>query len=337
MRPAATFLPRFRLCRSAALVATGALLISFAAAGCEGEVTGAIPDGPRGASDGPVPSIDAPGDSDDAAVPADATPGDRAGPGIKPTADNTGVPAGVDLMVIDHDVVLDEDGAMLDAVDVHGTVTIAANQVRVTRSIIRGRELSGNGAALRIDSGEDIVVEDVQILPSVPTVFLDSVWASGATLRRMDIQGGVDGIKAGSSTTIEYSYIHDMTSFDSDPNQGGGATHNDAIQILSGSVLRITGNNLVVTTDQNAAIQVTQDFGEVSDLVIAQNWADGGGCTFNFSHNGGDSLAVTTRDNRFGRGSFYDCPILKSTQTTLDSAGDVFDDTGEPVPVQTHD
>ena len=262
---------------------------------------------------------------------------DRAGPGVEPTADNTGVPAGVELTEMDGDLTIDQDGTVVDAIDLHGVLTIAASDVHVTRSIIRGRALTGNGAALRIDSGAGIVIEDVQILPSAPTVYMDGVWASGATLRRMDIQGGVDGVKAGSGTTIEYSTIHDLVSFDSDPNQGGGATHNDCIQILDGDVLRVTGNQLVAGMDQNAAIQVTQDFGPVTDLVITDNWADGGGCTFNFSHNGGASLAVTTQDNRFGRTSFYDCPILKSTQTTLDSSGDVYDDTGEPVPVQTHD
>ena len=30
--------------------------------------------------------------------------------------------------------------------------------------------------------------------------------------------------------------------------------------------------------------------------------------------------------NRFGRNSFYDCPILKSTQTTLELTGNVWDD-----------
>ena len=41
--------------------------------------------------------------------------------------------------------------------------------------------------------------------------------------------------------------------------------------------------------------------------------------------------------NRFGRNSFYNCPILKSTQTTLELTGNVWDDTGRTVPVQTHD
>lgn len=90
--------------------------------------------------------------------------------------------------------------------------------------------------------------------------------------------------------------------------------------------------------DQNSAIQITEDFGVVSDVHIESNWADGGGCTFNFSHKGQASLGdLHTKGNRFGRNSFYGCPILKSTQTTLDSQGDVWDDDGTAVPIQTHD
>ncbi|HMF43489.1 MAG TPA: hypothetical protein VKQ32_22605, partial [Polyangia bacterium] len=123
-----------------------------------------------------------------------------------------------------------------------------------------------------------------------------------------------------------------------DPNQNGGPTHNDAIQILEGTGIHIVGNQLVAAMNQNAAIQVTQDFGAVGDLHMETNWADGGGCTFNISHKGAASLTdVHAIGNRFGRNSFYGCPILKSTQTTLDSSGNVWDDDGTPVPIQTHD
>jgi hypothetical protein len=49
------------------------------------------------------------------------------------------------------------------------------------------------------------------------------------------------------------------------------------------------------------------------------------------------ALLVGAAANRFGRHSFFDCPILESTRTTLVSSGDVWDDDGTRVPVQTHD
>lgn len=98
------------------------------------------------------------------------------------------------------------------------------------------------------------------------------------------------------------------------------------------------GNELVASRDQNAAVQITQDFGAVGDVHLESNWADGGGCTFNISHKGAASLTdVHAIGDRFGRNSSFDCPILKSTETTLDSSGNVWDDDGTAVPIQTHD
>jgi len=258
-------------------------------------------------------------------------------PGARPTAMNTGVPPGVALTVVDQDVSVVQDGTTLDAQDIHGFVSVRASHVKITRSIVRGGIATANAAGVRVVSGTDILIEDSEIGIANPSAFIDAVSGSNFTVRRANIHGGVDGMKLGSNSTVECSFIHDLASFASDPNQGGGPTHNDAIQILSGSTIRIVGNQLVVSKSQNAAIQVTEDFGPVGDLRIEANWADGGGCTFNLSHKGGTSLAVSTANNRFGRNSFYACPILKSTQTTLTSVGDVWDDDGTPVPVQTHD
>jgi hypothetical protein len=261
----------------------------------------------------------------------------RACPGAKPDATNTGVPPGVALTVIDHDVTVTDDNAVIDAQDIHGFLIIRASHVRVTRSIVRGRATTSNAGVIRVDSGTDVLIEDTEIAVAAPSATVDGLWGEGFTARRLDIHGGVDGIKASSNDTIACSYVHDLASFASDPNQGGGPTHNDAIQILEGSSIRIVGNQLVAATDQNAAIQVTQDFGAVTDLRIDGNWADGGACTFNLAHKVADALTVSTSGSRFGRHSFFDCPILKSTKTTLVSSGDVWDDDGSKVPVQTHD
>jgi hypothetical protein len=259
-------------------------------------------------------------------------------PGARPDATNTGVPSGVALTAVNHDVTVTADGTTIDSQDIHGFLVIKASHVRVTRSRVRGGVASANGDGIRVASGTDILIEDTEIGLETPSAFLDGVSGSNFTVRRANIHGGVDGMKLGSNSTVECSFIHDMKSFASDPNQGGGATHNDAIQILSGTSIHITGNALVAAKDQNSAIQVTEDFGAVGDLHIEANFADGGGCTFNLSHKGAASLKdVFTTDNRFGRNSFYDCPILKSTQTTLVSTRDVWDDDGTPVPIQTHD
>jgi hypothetical protein len=268
---------------------------------------------------------------------ADVAP-DAAGPACtaKPDVTSTGVPANVALTQITQDVTVTQDGTVIDAQDIHGFLTIQASHVTVKRSIVRGRATTATTAIIRIDSGTDILLEDTEVAADTPSVDLDGVWGSGFTARRMNIHGGVDGMKLGDDSLVECSYVHDLVEFASDPNQGGGATHNDCIQILSGTNITIRMNQLVAAKSDNSAIQVTQDFGLVSNLLVDTNWADGGGCTYNFSHKGGNSLVVTTSSNRFGRNSYFDCPILRSLSTTLNSSGDVWDDDGTPVPVQAH-
>jgi hypothetical protein len=258
--------------------------------------------------------------------------------GTKPDATNTGVPPGTSLTVTNGNVTVTQDGTTIDAKDIHGFLVVQASHVRITRSIVRGGTATQNGDGIRVQSGTDILIEDTEVAIANPSPYLDGIAGSNFTVRHANIHGGVDGMKLGSNSTVECSYIHDLVSFASDPNQGGGPTHNDAIQILSGTGIHIVGNQLVAAKDQNAAIQVTQDFGAVGDLHIESNWADGGGCTFNISHKGAATLTgVTVTNNRFGRNSFYNCPILKSTQTTLVMSGNVWDDDGTSVPVQTHD
>ena len=324
------------------------VVVAAAAAACGGG-SGAVPDGSAGAGGGASGSAGsggtaAPGGTGGSTGAAGT--GGSAGtggaapscPGSKPTAANTGVPAGVALTVVNGDVMVSQDGTTVDAQDIHGFLIIAASNVRVTRSIVRGRATTSNAGVIRINSGTNIVIEDVEIAVAAPSATVDGLWGDHFVARRLNIHGGVDGLKLGSNSTVECSYVHDQSSFASDPNQGGGPTHNDAIQILDGTGIRIAGNQLVAAKDQNAAVQVTQDFGAVGDLHLESNWADGGGCTFNISHKGAASLAdVHLIGNRFGRNSFYDCPILKSTQTTLELSGNVWDDTGMTVPVQTHD
>src|SRR5450432_181235 len=258
-------------------------------------------------------------------------------PGARPDATNTGVPSGVTPTVVDHDVTITEDNTAFDSMDVHGFLVVKASNVKITRCIVRGGVATHNGDGIQIASGTGTLIEDSEVALAHPSAYLDGIGGSDFTVRRCNIHGGVDGMKVGSNSSVECNYIHDMSSFDSDPNQNGGPTHNDAIQILSGTKIRITGNQLIAAKDQNSAIQVTQDFGVVADLVVASNWADGGGCSFNFSHKGQPSLAVTATDNRFGRNSFFNCPILHSIETTLTTSGNVWDDDGTPVPIQMHD
>jgi hypothetical protein len=264
-------------------------------------------------------------------------------PGGKPTAKNTGVPPGVSLRVVRGDQTYSRDNQVVSGLDIHGYVRITGENVTLKNSIVRGGARRCNAAVISVSEGGSAKIVDTEVDPTNPNACLDGVWAVNATLQRMNIHGVVDGVKAGDNVTVTDSYIHDLSRFDSDPNQGGGQTHNDSVQSFEGNRnITLRHNNLVAGREDNAAFQVTQDGGgRATDLRIEDNWLDGGGCTLNFAHNGGPTpmTGIYVVNNRFGRNSSYDCPILLSTQTRLSqNSGNVFADNGRPIPApQRHD
>ena len=271
--------------------------------------------------------------------PAITTAPTVARPGGRPGPTNTGVPAGTALSVVNGDLVVTTPGAVIDAKHIKGALIIRASNVKVTRSLIDGRAGSDS---VDIQSGSGILLQDDEVTVAQPSVTIDSMHVRGATLNRLNIHGGVDGMKLGSNSTVENCWIHGLQYFSSDPAQGGKPTHNDTIQIMSGSNIHIVGNYLQAIATNNAAVQITQDKGTTSGVYISGNWADGGGCTFNFSgHGPGGTLlpmsGISATNNRFGHNTkFAGCAILTDLQTTITQSGNVFDDTGAPVVVQRH-
>jgi hypothetical protein len=312
------------------------------------------PGTPTGASDtatgvGATPSASASRTPDLAATSPAARPTTPAAPrvtGAKPGPGNTGVPAGTPLTVVTGNQTYSTAGQVISGLDIHGFVKVTAKNVTIRDSVIRGGPNPPcNSSVLWIAAGASAMVTDTEIAPSNVNACLDGVWANSATLTRMNIHGAVDGVKAYDNTTIVDSYVHDLAYFTSDPNQNGGPTHNDAVQTYEGNqhiVMRHNTFDLSTTTDANAAYQLTQDGGKVAtDIHIDSNWLDGGGCTLNLAHKGGPTpmTGIYVTNNRFGRHSFYNCPILISTQTVLSqNSGNVWDDTGAAIPKpQQHD
>jgi len=150
--------------------------------------------------------------------------------------------------------------------------------------------------------------------------------------------GGADEAAGGGDGGRHGCPARNPSWFASDPNQGGGATHDDGVQSFEGdSKITLRRNNIDLSSSKqaNAAWQ-----NSATDAHVENNWLDGGGCTLNFAHRNNQPLTgIYVVGNRFGRHSFYSCPILISTKTTLSqNGGNVWDDTGKPIPKpQQHD
>ena len=257
----------------------------------------------------------------------------------KPGPTNTGVPLGTKLTVVHGSVTVTKAGTVIDSKDIKGQLIIMASNVTVKRSLIEGAK--GQDASVDIKSGTNILIEDSEVTDTYPAIGNDDMRVTNATVRRLNIHGGVDGIKLFSNSTVSGSWIHGLTYFANDPGQSDGHTHNDAIQILGGSNFHVSGNWLDSGTNDNSAIQVTQDIGTISALFISGNWADGGSCSFKFSGhspNGQIPLyGVTVVNNRFGHTSLRyagNCAIVDDLTTHLVAAtGNVWDTSGTPVRI----
>jgi len=241
--------------------------------------------------------------------------------------------------VIHGSVTVTKAGTVIYGEDIKGELIIQASNVTVKRSLIEGAK--GQDASVDIQSGTGILLEDDEVMDTYPAVGNDDMRVRNATLLRLNIHGGVDGMKLFSNSTVSTSWIHGLTYFAHDPAQANGHTHNDTIQILGGTNFHITGNWLDSGTGDNSAIQVTQDIGPISSLFIIGNWADGGGCSFNFSGHSPKGQAplygITVMNNRFGHTSAKyngNCAIVDDLTTHLHKAtGNVWDATGTPVTI----
>ncbi len=256
---------------------------------------------------------------------------------VQPGPANTGVPAGTMLMQSVGNLVITTPGATYDSLDIHGFVTIEAPDVTITRSIIRGGVATASDKGLVTDTdprATNFRVYDSELVPEHPSVHLDGIKGWNYTLTRVNIHGTVDGAKIfGDNTTIQNSWLHDTVAYPHDPYQGNGPTHNDAIQVLSGQHIHLTGNTVQGGT--NSGLQITQDHGPVSDLAFTGNWADGGACTVNVADKPLTTMTgITVSDNQFGHASGYPrCAVVISAGVTMTATGNVWAGTTTPVEI----
>jgi len=255
--------------------------------------------------------------------------------GAQPGPGNTGVPAGTALTVMNGDLTITTAGATYSGLDIHGFVKVEAPNVTIKDSIIRGGVAPADiGLVNDTDnSATNFLIEDSELVPMDPSVQIDGIKGWNYTALRLNIHGTTDGAKMfGPNATIEASYIHGLVTYAHDPDQGGGQSHNDGVQILSGSNLQIIGNT--IEGGSNSALMITQNHGTTSNVMFANNWVSGGACSINMTPIPLASMSGISVDNNiFTDNSTNHCPILDTTHTGLSVSGNVFAGTGLPVPV----
>ena len=305
-----------------------------------------------------APEFDAVQDDADAApAPAGAT---TAGGYTKPNAGNTGVRAGSKLKVHKGDIIVTKAGTVIENMDIFGFIKIRAANVVIRNCRVRGSGPASSNTGLIDCNNRNVrnaLIEDCLLVPDKPSVWLDGVIGKEYTARRCHVYNTVDGFgvynvsdkKAPTNVTIESCYIHDLAYFSKDPNHGGGATHNDAIQIQGGSHIVIRGNNIQGFLSKtagtrnfadrrwNQGILIQPNVAPITESEISYNWFDGCKVHMYFSTKGGKGQQfgrVTgnrsgTNQYRYNHGtSTYQIRAKKGVTFTNSLTENVWDATG---------
>lgn len=240
-------------------------------------------------------------------VPTERTSGYVAPDGVfvGPRGESTaeGVPVGLgaygDRKKHKGDLTITENGSKVNNIDVDGVIYVNANDVTVSNFTAERVTQKPGKTGMNLEDG----TIDGKNLKN------DGVQWSNFTLRRMDISRTFDGIKAQGNVVIEDSYIHDLYSFRDKDAGAGGYSHNDCIQISTGTNILIQ-RNWLDNCGFNSAIFIDPDQGPIDNVTVQHNYLNGGGITLyaiaSRSATNGLPTNVTISNNVFGETHQYD-------------------------------
>ncbi len=260
----------------------------------------------------------------------------RAGAGIKPVAGNTGVLPGSTLTRYDGNMVVTTPGAVIQNMDIRGTVAVRANNVTIRNCFVRGGAVGATSGSvsmiMQYNAGvTGLLVEDCTIIPQSPTQYSGGIQGSGMTVRRCDVSNGVDGVNAmNSNVLVDSCYIHDGAYYTPSIGHPDNQSHDDAAQITNGSNIVYTNNNM--NSFYMSCFMIGQLQGPLTGLKIVNNWVDGGSAQININSANFGRFAPIVTGNRFGRSRPVSYQILVAGQVDMAGiSGNVWDDNGQPV------
>ena len=191
-----------------------------------------------------------------------------------PGPNSTGVPDDIPL-TRSGPVTISTPDAIVEALEIHGDLTILADNVtvryvRIVGGVVRvGDETVSPGGVILMDS-------EVNGRGRSDAPRLAGVGYSGITVLRADIHHVGVGVAAVSDVVVRDSWIHDLV-VEGDPAQGG--SHNEPILSNGGRNLRFIGNRLEAGPEPNmsGALALYGDFEPILDVEITGNLLAGGG------------------------------------------------------------
>jgi hypothetical protein len=212
-----------------------------------------------------------------------------------PNASNTGVRAGTTLSNYTGPATITTAGTVIDSKKITSCLVIRADNVTIRNSLIQSGGCFFNVLADNDNTG--LKLTDVEIDGLGNTRGDSAINGGGLTCLRCDIHGTVDGIKPQDDVVIQDSYIHDLTMT--------ADSHNDGIQSLGTTSLRILHNSIVIEDGSTSAIILsTGSARAMRNIQIDGNLLGGGAYTVYGGYRAGvDSLSkvsnISITNNRF--------------------------------------
>lgn len=236
--------------------------------------------------------------------------------GVAPGPSNTGVAWGTVLTKHYGDLRITTPGTVIDRMEIFGLVRVEAANVTIKNSIVRGRDITTNISLIYAGdaSVKNLLVQNVELAPLKKSPNINGINGSNFTLQNVNIHDVVDSVHIfGDNVTVASSWLHNNTHFVNDPNWNGGPSHDDNVQVQSGSNIRLVNNTMSGAV--NSVLQVTQDQGVVSNLTVENNTVAGGACTLNVAQKArGAIIGLSIRSNIIGA-STYNCPMIVDAPT----------------------
>jgi hypothetical protein len=242
-----------------------------------------------------------------------------------PGASTTGPTAGTTLSAYTGPATITTAGTVIDSKKITSCIVIRANNVTIKNSL-----LQSNGCYFNVlsDAGNTgLTLTDVEIDGQGNGSGDSAINGGGFTCLRCDLHGTVDGVKAQSNVVIQDSWIHDLVI--------GNDSHNDGIQSLGTTSLKIIHNQILMADGATSAVILsTGSADSMRNVQISNNLLGGGAYTVYGGYEAGrDTLskvsAISVSNNKFSTKVFsrsgaygpltsVDSPVVVSGNTWAD-------------------
>jgi hypothetical protein len=237
-----------------------------------------------------------------------------------PNANNTGVPAGV-VLTPSVALTVTKPNSIISGLDISGSVSIQASGVTIKNCKIHG---TGNGG-ITVRSG-DVTILDSEIFGFSNYAISFDNWKA----YRVNIHSVADdGVKFGTNTLLQDSYLHDFTP--------SADAHADGGQMQSGESNIVIRHNTINIPQGNSALFFAPDLGPSSlgPVLIDGNLLGGGNFTlFIVDGNNGQyhQSGYTVTNNRFLRTANYGPVNINEPKANfIVWSGNVYDNNGEAI------